>query len=91
MLSLPPYSASSPFAICANCSSAAWRSSAISRAITSGSGRFSDSDRLSSFIQKMSRLSLSRFASSSYEKLRQRPSGLSSDHVSLRWCRLSAL
>ena len=44
---------------------AASRFSTISAAITSGGGRLSASSRLSSFSQKMSRLSLSRCSSSS--------------------------
>jgi hypothetical protein len=43
-------------AIVWNCSSAVWRSSAISCASTSGSGRPSESSRLLSLCQKMSRL-----------------------------------
>ena len=52
-------------AISANWASAAWRSSTISAAMTSGSGRLALSSRLSSLSQKMSRLSLSRLVSSS--------------------------
>jgi hypothetical protein len=37
----------------------------MSAAMTSGAGRLADSSRASSFTQKMSRLSLSRFVSSS--------------------------
>ena len=47
-------------AISRNCSRAASRSSTISWARTSGSGRLSDYSRLSSLSQNMSRLSLSR-------------------------------
>jgi hypothetical protein len=57
----PPKSA----AISRNCSRAASRSSTISWASTSGSGRLSDSSRLSSLSQKISRLALSRLMSSS--------------------------
>src|SRR5438094_461553 len=46
-------------AISGNCSRAASRSSTISCARTSGSGRLSDSSRLSSLSQKMSKLALS--------------------------------
>ena len=52
-------------AIWENWSRAACKSSAISAAITSGSGRFEESSRLSSFSQKMSRFTLSRLRSSS--------------------------
>ena len=52
-------------AIWANCSRAACKSSAISAAMMSGSGRLAESSRLSSFSQKMSRLTLSRFSRSS--------------------------
>jgi hypothetical protein len=48
-----------------NCLSAASRFSTISAAITSGGGRFEVSSRLSSFSQKMSRLTRSRLISSS--------------------------
>ncbi len=51
-------------AISSNCSSAARRSSAISVAMTSGSGRLEASSWLSSFSQTMSRLALSRWISS---------------------------
>lgn len=47
-------------AIPRNCSRAASRSSTISCVRTSGSGRLSDSSRLSSLSQKMPRLALSR-------------------------------
>jgi quaternary ammonium compound-resistance protein SugE len=52
-------------AISLNCSSAAWRSSTISCAITSGGGRLSLSASESSFSQNTSRLALSRAISSS--------------------------
>src|SRR5579863_6297253 len=51
-------------AIWENWSRAASRFSAISAAITSGSGRLAESSRLSSFSQKMSRLILSRLSKS---------------------------
>ena len=60
-----------PFQVCRspainrNCSSAASRSSTISKAITPGAGRLSLSANESSFSQKMSRLVLSRAISSS--------------------------
>jgi len=76
-------------AIEANCSIAACKSSAISCASTSGSGRLSASSRVLSLIQKMSRLSLSRFASSSYVNERHRPSGFFSLQVAFRWWRFS--
>lgn len=60
----PSFSSSSSVML-KNCSSADWRFSTISRARTSGSGRFSESSRLSSFSQKMSRFALSRCISSS--------------------------
>jgi hypothetical protein len=50
-------------AISRDCSRAASRSSTISCVRTSGSGRLSDSSRLSSLSQKMSRLALSRLMS----------------------------
>src|SRR5207247_5047136 len=52
-------------AISRNCSRAASKSSTISWARTSGSGRLSDSSRLASLSQKMSRPVLSRLMSSS--------------------------
>ena len=52
-------------AISLNWSSAAWRSSTISAAITSGAGRLSVSSKDSSRSQKMSRDALSRATSSS--------------------------
>src|SRR5690606_9272155 len=52
-------------AIALNCSNAACRSSAISRAITSGGGRLAESSRDSSLSQKMSRLTLSLLSKSS--------------------------
>ena len=58
------YSAKSS-ATAANCSSAACRSSTISAARTSGSGRLAVSSNDSSRSQKMSRLTLSRAISSS--------------------------
>ena len=59
-------------AIVANCESAASKSSTISCAITSGSGRLALSSRLSSLSQKMSRLSLSRLVRASEVKLLKR-------------------
>jgi len=60
----PPFCPPKSPAISLNCSSAASRSCTISWAMTSGGGRFSESARLSSFSQKMSRLALSRPTSS---------------------------
>ncbi len=57
-----PFSSS---AIIRNCSRAASRSSVMSCAMISGAGRFADSSKASSFSQKMSRFTLSRFVSSS--------------------------
>src|SRR5579875_835476 len=71
-------------AIWENWSRAASRSSAISRAITSGSGRLAESSRLSSLSQKISRLALSRLISSSYSNGRKRS-------VALRSCRFPGL
>ena len=59
------YSFFNSSAIEANCSRAVCKSSAISCARTSGSGKSSESSRLLSLSQKMSRLSLSRLVSSS--------------------------
>jgi hypothetical protein len=56
----------------ANCSRAAWRSSTISAAMTSGAGRFADSSSEASLSQKMSRLALSRLTGSSWAKARKR-------------------
>src|SRR5581483_4635777 len=67
----------SPSAMAENCSRAVCRSSAISWARTSGSGKLSASSSVLSLSQKMSRFSLSRLASSSYSKQRHRPSGSS--------------
>src|ERR1700761_1218706 len=59
--------ASSVEATASNSASAAVSSSTISRATTSGAGRLSASSRDSSRSQVMSRLTLSRATSSSYE------------------------
>ena len=55
-----------------NCSSADCKFSAISAAKISGAGRLSVSSRFSSLSQKMSKLALSRWASSPYEKALKR-------------------
>ena len=52
-------------AIVANCSSAASRSAVMSAAMISGAARLADSSSASSFSQKMSKFTLSRFISSS--------------------------
>ena len=57
------------------------RFSMISIARTSGSGKLSRSAKDLSLIQKISKLVLSRLRISSTSNLRQRPSGLSSDHI----------
>ena len=65
LLKLYCYSASTSSPIASNCSNAVRKSSIISAAITSGSGKFAESSRLSSFSQKISRLILSRCINSS--------------------------
>ena len=59
--SAPPSSLSpTSSAISRNCSNAPSRSSMMPRRMTAGAGRLSESSRLSSLSQKMSRLALSR-------------------------------
>src|SRR5579859_4329922 len=76
--------------IASNCSSAARKSSAISAAMTSGSGRFAESSWASSLSQKTSRLTLSRLSNLSFSEACLRSSRLfSAFQLGLRQKRFS--